>query len=55
MSNEPFMTVKQIADILKVSEKTVRNMLNNEEIKGFKVGREWRITPENFEKYLNKQ
>ncbi|MCY8475367.1 MULTISPECIES: helix-turn-helix domain-containing protein [Bacillus subtilis group] len=52
MSSEAILTVKQVAEILKISEKTARKMLNNGEIKGFKVGREWRISSESFNEYL---
>ncbi|MCY8467183.1 helix-turn-helix domain-containing protein, partial [Bacillus atrophaeus] len=52
LSSEAILTVKQVAEILKISEKTARKMLNNGEIKGFKVGREWRISSESFNEYL---
>ncbi|KYC77740.1 hypothetical protein B4092_4715 [Bacillus licheniformis] len=48
------MTVKEVAEILNVSEKTARKMLNNGDLKGIKVGREWRITQESFNEYLQK-
>ncbi|MFE2993356.1 helix-turn-helix domain-containing protein [Streptomyces sp. NPDC059262] len=52
LSSEEVLTVKQVAEILKISEKTARKMLNNGEIKGFKVGREWRVSAEKFNEYL---
>ncbi|MFE0258392.1 helix-turn-helix domain-containing protein [Streptomyces sp. NPDC059010] len=52
MSSEEVLTVKQVAEILKISEKTARKKLNNGEIKGFKVGREWRVSAEKFNEYL---
>lgn len=40
------VTVKQLAEFLQVSELTVRRALNAGALKGFKVGREWRIERE---------
>ena len=43
-------TVKQVAQTLQVCDRTVKNWLRDEKIKGFKVGRGWRITSEELER-----
>ncbi|MFE3632628.1 helix-turn-helix domain-containing protein [Streptomyces goshikiensis] len=52
MSSEEVLTVKQVAEILKISEKTARKMLNNGEIKGFKVVLDFLVSSEKFNEYL---
>ena len=37
------VTLKELADFLKVSDMTVRRALISGELKGFKVARDWRI------------
>lgn len=39
-------TVTEIADFLKVNRRTVLNMLRSNELKGFRVRSEWRVTRE---------
>ena len=36
-------TVKEVAQILKVNTRTVKNWLQTGSLKGFKAGRAWRI------------
>ena len=45
-------TSQEIADILKVSEKTVVRQIKNGWLKAFKVARVWRITEEAFQDYV---
>jgi len=52
LSSEEFLTAKDVAEILKISVKTARKMMQNGDIKGFKVGREWRVSTEKFNEYL---
>ncbi len=37
------LTVKQIAEYLQLNEITIKRALRNKELKGFKVGNNWRI------------
>lgn len=37
------MTIKQLAEALQITELTIRRVLYKGELKGFKVGREWRL------------
>lgn len=40
------LTVKQLADFLQTSDQTISRALKSGKLKGFKVGREWRISKE---------
>lgn len=42
----PWYTVEEVAELLGVSKQTIRDKLSIQEIKGNKVGREWRILKE---------
>lgn len=46
--NNNYYTVSEAAQILNVSEQTVRDKLSTKEITGFKTGREWRIPKKEF-------
>ena len=41
---EKVYTVKEVSELLKIREEQVRNLLKKGIIKGFKVGKYWRVT-----------
>lgn len=43
MLSAPFMTIQEVADLLKVSSATVRTWIKNEELRAVKLEREFRI------------
>ncbi len=43
MEINEFYTINEVAKLLKVSEKTVRNFLSRKELAASKVGNQWRI------------
>jgi excisionase family DNA binding protein len=45
-------TVEQVAEQLQVHTKTVYRLLDSGELKGIRVGRVWRITPEALNAFL---
>lgn len=45
-------TVQQVAKILQVCNDTVKNEIKRNNLKGIKVGTEWRIPEQNLEEYL---
>lgn len=45
-------TLQELALVLSVSEQTIRRMFNRGELKGFKIGKQWRILKKDFEAYL---
>ena len=50
MKEEKVYTVKEVSELLKVREEQVRNLLKKGVIKGFKVGKYWRVTKKEVEK-----
>jgi len=52
---EPMLTVEDVAKILRTNPRYVNKMLRDGVLTGYKVGREWRIDPDDFEDYLRRQ
>jgi excisionase family DNA binding protein len=52
MEEEELLTVKEAALRLKVTEKTIKAWLNKGQLKGYKAGRQWRITPGAIQEFL---
>lgn len=50
--SDKFYTVKELSDLLKVSNKTIRDTIAAGDIEAYKVGREWRISEEAVRTYL---
>lgn len=48
-------TVEEVADLLKLKPETVRVMLRDNEINGFKAGKAWRVTEDDLKKYIQSQ
>jgi excisionase family DNA binding protein len=48
-----FHTVKQIAELLQLNVATVRLMIREGELEAIKVRKEWRVTKEAFQRYLD--
>lgn len=51
MPNEIY-TITQVAEYLKISDKTVRRLIDKKELLASKVGKSWRITHEDVDRYL---
>lgn len=51
---DTLFTIEQTAIYLKVSTKTIRRLINQNELIAFKVGRCWRIRQGDIELYLNR-
>lgn len=47
------MSTKQVAEILGVSERTVRNICKSKELAHYKVGTKIVVLPEDLTKYIN--
>lgn len=52
VQNVEYIDTEDVADILKISVQTVRRMLNNKDLIGYKYGRVWRIDAKEFEKFM---
>lgn len=46
-------TLKQLAVMLKVTERTMHTYIKDGRLKGQKIGGTWQITQTNLEKFLN--
>ena len=53
MFSTPFMTTHEIAELLKVSEATVRGWIHDETLRAIRLGREFRIAAEDLEAFVN--
>ena len=53
--NMKIYTVEEVADLLKIKPETVRVMLRDNELNGFKAGKAWRMTEDDLKKYIQKQ
>lgn len=54
MDNQIY-SVKEVANILKISTSLVRKLIDSKQLKGVKVGREYRVTEENIKSFINKE
>ena len=52
---DQILTVKEVADYLKVNERTVYRMATAKKIPAFKVGGSWRIKQAELEKWIQEQ
>ena len=49
------MTLKEVADAARVSESTVRRWVRSSELPAYRLGRQLRVRPEEFESFLNQR
>lgn len=49
------LNIKQIQDILHLSERTIFRLIKEGELKGFKAGREWRFEPSDIDDFIARQ
>jgi len=52
MAHEQYQTVKDVADLLKVSEVTVRRWIKDGELRAIDIGKGWRIGPDDLDAFL---
>jgi excisionase family DNA binding protein len=61
MEQQVFYTIKEASEILRVSDETVRRMINNGQLEAIRVqgtlgGRgQWRVRKESLDKYTGQQ
>jgi excisionase family DNA binding protein len=53
--NDQILTVKQVADYLKVNERTIYRLATEGEIPAFRVGASWRFKLEDVEAWIDSQ
>ncbi len=49
-----FYTVEEVAKILRVNERTVRNLIEAGELRATRVGRQYRISEEALQEYIER-
>ena len=52
MLSAPFMTIQDVAELLKVSKATVRTWIKNEELRAVKFEREFRVAQVDLERFV---
>ena len=52
MSEKPFMTVEEVAAVLRIKPRTVQAICNSGKIGATKTGRRWLIPKESLDDYL---
>ncbi len=52
MNNENLLTLVDVGDRLQVNERTVTQWLRKGHLRGFKVGKEWRVSVKDLEAFL---
>ena len=55
MTESKLLTPVQIADTLQLTESTITRWLRNGRLRGFKVGRDWRVSPADLDAFLEEQ
>lgn len=53
--NEQILTLKEVAEYLKLTEKTAYRLAADRKLPGFKVGGSWRFKKEDLEKWIEAQ
>lgn len=49
------LTLKEVQEILQLSQRTVFRLIDQEKLKGFKVGREWRFEESDIDDFIQRQ
>jgi excisionase family DNA binding protein len=52
MSEDKLLTPPQVAEKLQVNERTVTQWLRKGHLRGFKIGKEWRVSTKDLEAFL---
>lgn len=55
MPNNEIMTIKELADYLKIAEKTAYRFAAEGKVPGFKVGSAWRFKKEEIDAWIKRQ
>jgi len=54
-SEPQLWTLQEVADRLKISERSIHNLLNSSQLEGMLIMRRWKFTEEAVQAYLKKQ
>lgn len=53
MLRKPLLTLQEAADLLKLSEATLRGLIKAGDVRAIRIGREWRIAMRDLEEFLD--
>lgn len=53
MLSKPFFTTHEVAELLKVSEATVRSWIHDHKLRAIRLGREFRVAVKDLEAFVN--
>jgi excisionase family DNA binding protein len=51
---DDLLTIKEVAQRLKMNERTIKNWLRSGRLKGLKAGRKWRVRASDLESFLER-
>jgi len=54
MTNQEYLSVREIASILKITEQSVRTAIRTGNLKGTMVGKQWVVLPQHLDEFLNR-
>lgn len=49
----PLYTLKELAQLLEVTERTLHTYIKDGKIKGVKIGGKWKVTEENLQRFIS--
>jgi excisionase family DNA binding protein len=52
MADVQLLTAAQVAECLQLHERTVTSWLRQGYLRGFKLGKEWRVSPDDLQAFL---
>ncbi|MBI1949371.1 MAG: helix-turn-helix domain-containing protein [Myxococcales bacterium] len=52
---EDILTIREVADYLKVTERTLYRLVQDGKLPAFKVGNSWRFRREDLERWISEQ
>lgn len=50
---KPLLNIREVIEILNVSDSTIRRLVSTKELKCYKIGGQLRFKPDDIERYLN--
>lgn len=55
MAPSPLLTVRDVSQLLKVKEATVRTWIREQQMRAIKFGRDWRIREDDLEMFIEER
>lgn len=52
MKTDPLMTVREVAETLKITEGTVRSYIRDKHLRAIKLGKDWRISVKDLDTFV---